>query len=185
MQHWRLLEYTLTCQRDERDTLHTRVMLNADCCTEHRLVCCKVAFTFKPPPKRKSLPTKKLENHSLHDPRVKNNLQVTQEERLHCVTAEEPEEQWKKMKTMLQETTAKVLFDEAGKEIQEILEKKSSCHNCLLAKPVIKLPRLHTRPPAVHSKLSLGLYRMTGGQHLLRGHNAMLTWVTSAPSMRH
>ena len=67
------------------------------------------------------------------------------EERLHCVTAAEPEEQCQQMKTMLQETTAEDVglltrkhqdwFDEAHKEIQELLEKKRSCHNRLLAKP--------------------------------------------------
>ena len=67
------------------------------------------------------------------------------EERLHCVTAAELEEQWKQMKTILQETTAEVVglstrkqqdrSDEADKEIQELLEKKRSCHTCLLAKP--------------------------------------------------
>ena len=49
------------------------------------------------------------------------------------------------MKTILQETKAEVVglstrkhqdrFDEADKEIQELLEKKLSCHNHLLAKP--------------------------------------------------
>ena len=67
------------------------------------------------------------------------------EERLHCVTAAEPEEQWRQMKTILQETTAETVglptrkhqdwFDEAEKGIQELLEKKRSCHNHLLAKP--------------------------------------------------
>ena len=67
------------------------------------------------------------------------------EERLHCVTAAEPEEQWKQMKTMLQETTAEVVglltrklpdwFDEVDKEIQDLLKKKRFCHNRLLAKP--------------------------------------------------
>ena len=67
------------------------------------------------------------------------------EERLHCVTAAEPEEQWKQMKTILQETMAEVVglstrkhqdwFNETDKEIQELLEKKRSCHNHLLAKP--------------------------------------------------
>ena len=61
------------------------------------------------------------------------------------MTAAEPEEHWKQMKTILQETTAKVVglstrkhqdwFDEEDKEIQELLEKKRSCHNNLLAKP--------------------------------------------------
>ena len=60
------------------------------------------------------------------------------------MTAVEPEEQWKQMKTILQETTAEVVglltrkhqhwFDEADKDIQELLEKKRSCHNHLLAK---------------------------------------------------
>ena len=120
-------------------------MPSADCFTDHRLVGCKVAFAFKSPPNRKGPQTKKLQVHKLRDPRVKNNLQAMLEERLHCVTAAELEEQWKQMKTILQETTAEVVglsarkhqdrFDEADKEIQELLEKKLSCHNHLLAKP--------------------------------------------------
>ena len=72
-----------------------------------------------------------------------NSLQVILEERLHCVTAAEPEEQWKQLKTLLQETTAEDVgissgkhedwFDEADKEIQQLLEKKRSCHIHLLA----------------------------------------------------
>ena len=64
------------------------------------------------------------------------------EERLYCVTAAEPEDQWKQTKTILQETTAKVVglsarkhqdwFDKADKEIQELLGEKHSCHNHLL-----------------------------------------------------
>ena len=67
------------------------------------------------------------------------------EERLHCLTAAEPEEQWKQMKTIQQETMAEDVglstrkhqdwFDKADKKIQELLEKKCSCHNHLLAKP--------------------------------------------------
>ena len=67
------------------------------------------------------------------------------EDRLLCVTAAEPGEQWKQTKTILEETTAEVVglstkthqvwFDEADKEIQELLEKKRFCHNHLLAKP--------------------------------------------------
>ena len=61
------------------------------------------------------------------------------------MTVAEPEEQWRQMKIILQETTAEIVglstrkhqnwFDEADKEIQELLEKKCSCHNRLLAKP--------------------------------------------------
>ena len=120
-------------------------MASADCYTDHRLVRCEVAFTFKSPPKRKGPQMKKLQVHKLCDPRVKNNLHVMLEEKLHCVPAAEPEEQWKQMKTILQETMAEVVglstrkhqdwFDEADKEIQELLEMKCSCHNYLLAKP--------------------------------------------------
>ena len=49
------------------------------------------------------------------------------------------------MKTILQKTMAEAVglstrkhkdwFDEADKEIQELLRKKCSCHNHLLAKP--------------------------------------------------
>ena len=133
--HWHLLDYVLTRQHDTRDVLHIRVMPSADCNTDHRLVRCKVAFTFKSPPKRKVPQTKKLQAHKLRDQRVKNNPQVMLEERLHCGTATEPEEQWKQMKTILQETTAEVVdlstrkhqdwFDEADKEIQELLEKET------------------------------------------------------------
>ncbi|WP_419586331.1 hypothetical protein, partial [Thiolapillus sp.] len=107
--HWHLLDYVLTRQHDTRDVLHTRVMPSADCYTDHRLVRCKVAFAFKSPPKRKGPQTKKLQVHKLRDPRVRNNLQVMFEERLHCVTAAELEEQWKQMKTTLQETKAAVV----------------------------------------------------------------------------
>ena len=54
-----------------------------------------------------------------------------------------------------------------------------------LSNLMIKLTRLHTILSDVHSKLNSGLYRMIGGQHLMRRHNAMLTWVTCATSMRH
>ena len=88
---------------------------------------------------------KKLQVHKLCDPRVKNNLQVMLEERFHCVTAAEPEEQWMQMKTILQEITAEVVglstrkhqgwFDDADKEIQELLGKILFCHTHLLGKP--------------------------------------------------
>ena len=118
-------------------------MPRANCYTDYRVVCCKIAFTFKSPPKRKGLQSKKLQVHKLRDPRVKNSLQVMLEERLHCVTAVEPEEQWKQMNTILQKTTAEILglstrkhqdcFEEAEKEIQELLEKKRFCRKRLLA----------------------------------------------------
>ena len=70
--HWHLQDYVLTRQHDTIDVLHTRVMPSADCYIDHRLVRCKVAFTFKSPSKRKGPQTKKkLQVHKLRDPRVK------------------------------------------------------------------------------------------------------------------
>ena len=57
--YWHLLDYVLTRQQDTRDALHTKVMPNADCYTDHRLVRCKVGFNFNTPPGRKGPHTKK------------------------------------------------------------------------------------------------------------------------------
>ena len=173
-----------------------RVMPSTDCYTDHRLVRCKLTFAFRSPPKRKGLQMKKLQVHKLQGPRVKNNFQVMLEERLYCVTAAEPEELWKQMKTILPETRTEVVglstrkrqdwFDKADKEIQELLEKKNAPPTITcLQNLMIKLPRLHTRLLAVHSRLSLGPCRMIGGQDLQREHNGMLIWVTCVLSMRH
>ena len=176
-----------------RDIPHARVMPSADCYTDHRLVCCKVGITFKSSPRRKGPQTKKLQVHKLRDPRVKNNLQVMLQERLHCVTAVEPEEQWKQMKTILQETTAEAvgLPENTKTGLMKQIRKSKSCSKrnapatiICLQNLIIKLPRLHTKLPAVHSRQSLGPCRMSGGQDLPGGHNSMLTWVTCTSSVR-
>ena len=41
------------------------------------------------------------------------------EERLHCVTAVEPGEQWKRMKTILQETTTEAV-DLSTRKLQDV-----------------------------------------------------------------
>ena len=85
--HWHLLDYALTRQHDTRDILHTRVMPSADCCTDHRLVRCKVAFTFKPPPKRKSRRRSCKCTDFVTQGQKNNNPQVMLEERFLSVTA--------------------------------------------------------------------------------------------------
>ena len=144
------------------------------------------AFTFKSPPKTKGPQKKKLQVHKLRDPREKYNLQVMLEERLHCVTAAQPEEQWKQMKTILQETTAELLAyrpENTKTALMKQIRKSKSCSKrnapatiVCLQNLMIKLSRLHTRLPS-HSRLSLGPCKLIVGQRLLRGHNAMLTWV--------
>ena len=47
-----------------------------------------------------------LQVHKLRDPRVENNVRVMLKERIRHVAAAEPEERWKQMKIILQETTA-------------------------------------------------------------------------------
>ena len=88
--------------------VHTAVCSEMDVNTIWQVLFC-LAFTFKSPPKRKDSQRKKLQVHKLRDPRVKNNLKVMLEGRLHCVAAAEPEEQWKQTKTILQETTTEVV----------------------------------------------------------------------------
>ena len=102
--HWHLKDYALICQRDMRDILHTRVMPSALGSTDHWLVRCN-HLSLQASSKKKSPQTKKLQIHRLHDPKVKNNLQVKLEEKLHCVTAAEPKEHWTQIKTIPQETT--------------------------------------------------------------------------------
>ena len=113
----------------------------------------------------------------------------------HCVTAAEPEEQLQQMKTRLQETTAEAVglsTRNTKTGLTKQVRKSKSCSKrnapatiLCLQNLMIKLPRLHTRLPAVHSRQSLGPCRMIGGQDLPRGHNGLLTWVTCAPSTRH
>ena len=99
------------------------------------------------------------------------------QEKLHCVTASEPEEQWMQMKTMLQQTTAEVVglstrkyrhwFDEADKKVQELLEKKRSCHNRLLAKPNDQAAKASNMTVCSTLQTKLGTVRNIWGQDLL------------------
>ncbi|CAI9715341.1 Hypothetical predicted protein [Octopus vulgaris] len=80
--HWHLLDYVLVRQRDLKDVLHTRVMPRAECHTDHRLVGCKLKLQFKPKPKKKSNPIKKLNVDSLCREEVKIKFQVNLQQRL-------------------------------------------------------------------------------------------------------
>ena len=143
--HWHLLDYILVRQRDARDAVHTRVMPSADCYTDHRLVRAKLAFTFKPPPKKKGPQTKKLQVHRLHQPEIEAAFQARLAERLQHPLNPDPSTQWQDFKTAVQESAAETLgfsvrknkdwFDESDPAIQDLLDKKRSCYNHLLSKP--------------------------------------------------
>ena len=75
-------------------------------------------------------------------------------------------------------------FDEADKEIQELLEKKRSCYNYLLAKPDNQAAKAAYKT-ACSTLQAKPRTKMISGQHLLREHNTMQTWITCPPSMRH
>ena len=83
--HWHLLDYILTRQRDINDVQHTRVMPSADCYTDHRLVRSKVAFTFKPPPRKKGPQMRRLNVQKLRCPLHQKTYQAKLAERLDRV----------------------------------------------------------------------------------------------------
>ena len=104
------------------------------------------------------------------------------EERHYCVTAAAPEEPW----LVCWPGNTKSGLTKQRTKSKSCWKRNASATSVCFQNLLIKLPSCrHTRLPAAHSRLSLDPCRMIGGQHLLIGHNAVLTWVTCAPSMRH
>ena len=106
--HWHLVDYILTQQRNINDVQHTRVMPSADCYTDHRLVRSKVAFTFKPPPRKKGPQTRRQNVQKLRCPLHQKTYQAKLAERLDRVADPDTDQHWTQLKTVLQETTAEV-----------------------------------------------------------------------------
>lgn len=110
--HWHLLDYIIVRQKDVRDVLHTRVMPSADCYTDHRLVRAKVRLTIKPLEKRKGPLVMKLQVDRLY--RQEKEFQNELEKHLNNNEdgseegVPDPETQWQRLKSILQETTAKI-----------------------------------------------------------------------------
>ena len=80
--HWHLIDYILARQRDLKDVLHTRVMLSAECHTDHRLVRCKLKMHFKPRPKNRELLKKKFKLSMLQSAEVKADFQTNLQTKL-------------------------------------------------------------------------------------------------------
>lgn len=120
-------------------------MPSADCYTDHRPVRTKVAFTFKPPPKKKGAQTKKLQVNGLRHPEIKADFLANLAEKLQHSPNPDPESQWQEFKAAVQETAAETLgfstrsnrdwFDESDTALQELLDKKRYYHNLLVSKP--------------------------------------------------
>ncbi|XP_036370705.1 craniofacial development protein 2-like [Octopus sinensis] len=146
--HWHLLDYVLVRQRDLKDVLHTRVMPSAECHTDHRLVRCKLQLQFKPKPKKKGNPIKKLNVDSLCREEVKIKFQANLQQRLDespCTDDTTPHTLWENLKSAILKTSTEVLghikkknkdwFDGNDKEIQELLARKRAAHQAHLAQP--------------------------------------------------
>ena len=117
---------SLPRQRDINDVQHTKVMPSADCYTNHRFICSKVAFTFKPLLRKKGPQTRRLSVQKLRCPLHQKTYQTKLAERLDRVADPDTDidQHWTQLKTVLQETTAEVAgfssrkhkdwFDESG-----------------------------------------------------------------------
>ena len=122
-------------------------MPSADCYTDHRLVRSKVAFTFKPPPRKKGPQTRRLNVQKLRCPLHQKTYEAKLAERLDRVADPDTDidQHWTQLKTVLQETTAEVAgfssrkhkdwFDDSDTEIQELFEMKRFSHQRLLTNP--------------------------------------------------
>lgn len=146
--HWHLLDYVLVRQQDLKDVLNTRVMPSAECHTDHRLLRCKLKLQFKPKPKKKGNPTKKLNVGSLCREEVKAKFQTDLQQKLAespCIDDPTPDTLWENLKSAILKTSEEVLghtkkknkdwFDENDEEIQDLLAKKRAAHQAHLAQP--------------------------------------------------
>ena len=146
--HWHLIDYVLVKQRDVADVFHTRVMPSAECHTDHRLVRCKVNFTFKPQQRTRQAPPRKLQVNLLRNQAVKEKFQSTLNVKLVAgehTANQDPEAQWEQLKSTVLQTAEDTLgfssrkhqdwFDENDQEIQKLLKEKRSAHQTYLANP--------------------------------------------------
>ena len=123
----------------------TPVMPSADCYTDHRLVRAKLAFTFKPPPKKKGPQTKKLYVHRLHQPEIEAAFQARLVERLQHPPNPDPSTQWQGFKTAVQESAAETF----GFSV-----RKTKTGSATLTKPS-KISSTRNAPAIIISYLSL------------------------------
>ena len=136
--HCHLIDYILMCQGDLKDVHHTRVMPNAECYTDHRLVRCKVGLQFKPKPKKGGAPRKKLNVYSLQIAEVRTDFQGKLQSKLEDSNSPEdpsPEEFWKHIKSTILQSSKKHKdwFDENNQKIQELLARRRSAYQVYLA----------------------------------------------------
>ena len=160
----------------------------AGCCTDHRPVHCIVTFTFKPHPKTKGLQTKKWKRINFVTQGSKtSSSHVTGKTSLfdNCRAFEKNSgsRSWRPYNRKPQLMLLASLPENTKTGLTSQIRKSKSCLKrnapatiVCLQNLMIKLPRLHTTYKTACSMwLDSGQCRMIGGQHLLTGHNAMLT----------
>ncbi|GFS02327.1 endonuclease-reverse transcriptase [Elysia marginata] len=138
--HWYLLDCILVRKQDLRDVLHTRVMPSAECSTDHRLVCCKLNLKYKPKPKRKGKPLKKINVSKLSIEEIVAKFQADLEKNLNAlpdVDNPTPENLWDNLKSSILKSSEVTLghtkrlhrhwFDENNQEVQDLLAQKTGC----------------------------------------------------------
>ena len=143
--HCHLTDYILVHKRDFNDVIHTKVMLNAECYTDHRLVCCKLRLHFKPKPRKGGLNKKKFNLNKLQSAEVKADFQAGQQSKFENRNCPEDtsETLWDQLKSAILQTSEELLgfttkknkdwFDENNQEIQELLAKKRLSYQAHLA----------------------------------------------------
>ena len=63
--HWHLIDYVLVHKCDLKNIIYTKVMVSAECHTDHCLVCCKLRLDFKSNLKKGGPPKKKFSWNTL------------------------------------------------------------------------------------------------------------------------
>ena len=130
-----LIDYVLVHKGDLKNVIHTKVIPNAECLTDHRLVHCKFRLHFKPKPRKGGPPKKKFNQNKLQSVEMKTDFQAGLQpmfENSNCLedSSETLRDQLKsallqKSEEVLEFTTEKNkdLFNENNQEIQEPLEE--------------------------------------------------------------
>ena len=146
--HWHLIDYVITRQRDQGDTLITRAMRGACCGTDHNLIRSKLRLSLAPRRKTKNTGTRRLATNKLRDPTIAESLAtnitaalLTKPEKTSLTTTED----WDSLKNILLEATENTVghskrkhqdwFDDNNEPICSLIEEKRKAHTLLLACP--------------------------------------------------
>ena len=113
-------------QWDLKDVLHTRLMHREECCSDHRLVHCKLQLQFNPNPKKKGNSVKMLNVGSMFLKDVKVRFQADMQQKLiipPCNHDHTPDTLWEDPKSAIHKTSADVLGHRKKKNREWLDEK--------------------------------------------------------------